>query len=208
MTTPIQAVLFDYGMVLSGPPDPSAWTRLKQVFRAEEAPFHAAYWSHRDAYDRGILNADTYWPTVARDLHQTLTPTQLTELLAADTALWTQPNQPMIDWAAHLQRSNIKTGILSNMPDAMETGILAHFPWLHNFPHVTFSHRLRIAKPDPAIYQHAIDGLATPAAAILFLDDREENIAAARTAGLTAIQYTTHEPFLAEMHRLGLNHLL
>ena len=204
----ITAVLFDYGMVLSGPPDPAAWIRLKQIFHADEPAFHAAFWNHRDDYDRGALNAVTYWQAVANDLHQTLTPTQLAELIAADNILWTQPNQPMIDWAATLQRANIKTGILSNIGDEMERGILAHFPWLQNFNHHTFSHRLGIAKPDLAIYHHAAEGLATPPSEILFLDDREENIAAARTAGMTAIQYTTHPAFIESMTTQNLTHLL
>ena len=207
-TPNIQAILFDYGMVLSGPPDPISWEQLKHILHAGEPAFHAAYWNHRDDYDRGALNAVTYWQAVANDLHQPLNPDRLKELIAADTALWTQPNQPMIDWAAALQRAGIKTGILSNLGDEMELGILTRFPWLHNFSHHTFSHRLGLAKPDPAIYQHAAEGLATPPSAILFLDDREENILAARTAGMTAIQYTTHPAFLESMTTQNLTPLL
>ena len=205
---PISAVLFDYGMVLSGPPDPAAWERLKQVFHAEEPAFHAAYWRHRHDYDRGALNAVTYWQAVAEDLRKPIDSGQLRDLIAADTALWTQPNQPMIDWAAALQRAGIKTGILSNIGDEMETGILAHFPWLHNFTHHTFSHRLGIAKPDAAIYQHATEGLDVPATEILFIDDREENIAAAQAAGMQAILYTTHDAFITTMNERGFAPLL
>jgi putative hydrolase of the HAD superfamily len=206
--SPITAVLFDYGMVLSGPPDPAAWQRLKQVFQANEPAFHAAYWNHRHAYDRGTLNAITYWQAVAEDLRKPLDSGQLRELIATDTALWTQPNQPMIDWAAALQHAGIKTGILSNLGDEMELGILARFPWLHNFAHHTFSHRLLLAKPEPAIYQHAAEGLAVPSNEILFLDDREENIVAARAAGMQAILYSTHDRFLADMAASGFTALL
>jgi len=204
----IQAVLFDYGLVLSAAPDPAAWQRLKQVFRADEASFHAAYWHHRHDYDRGMRNAVVYWHSVAGDLHANLDKPQLDELINADTDLWTQPNQSMIDWAAALQHAGMKTGILSNLGDAMEAGILARCPWLANFAHHTFSHRLLIAKPEPAIYQHAAVGLAEPAAHILFIDDREENIAAAVAAGMQAIQYSTHEAFLATMRERGFGDLL
>ena len=207
-TPTITAVLFDYGMVLTGPPDPTAWTRLKQVFHADEPAFHAAYWNHRHAYDRGTLNAITYWQAVAEDLHKPIDSGQLRELIATDTVLWTQPNQPMIDWAAALQRVGIKTGILSNLGDEMELGILARFPWLHNFTHHTFSHRLLLAKPEPAIYQHAAEGLAVPANEILFIDDREENIAAARAVGMQAILYSTHDHFLVDMTANGFAALL
>jgi putative hydrolase of the HAD superfamily len=204
----INAVLFDFGMVLTTPPDPASWERLKAVFSADEASFHKAYWKHRDDYDRGTLKSHSYWLEVANDLHKPLGPEALRELIAADIALWTQPNQVMIDWAANLQRAGIKTGILSNMPDAMEVGIRDTFAWIENFDHHTWSHRLLLAKPEAAIYRHAAEGLALPPAEILFIDDREENIEAAVAVGMQAIQYTNHDTFVQEMNERGFGPLL
>jgi len=204
----INAVLFDFGMVLTTPPDPASWERLKAVFSADEASFHKAYWKHRDDYDRGTLKSHSYWLEVANDLHKPLGPEALRELIAADIALWTQPNQVMIDWAANLQRAGIKTGILSNMPDAMEVGIRDTFDWIENFDHHTWSHRLLLAKPEAAIYRHAAEGLALPPAEILFIDDREENIEAAVAVGMQAIQYTNHDTFVQEMNERGFGPLL
>ncbi len=76
------------------------------------------------------------------------------------------------------------------------------------FSHHTFSHRLGIAKPDAAIYRHAVEGLGVPAGEILFVDDREENIVAARKAGMVAVQYLGHAGFVEEMQRLGMSWLL
>jgi putative hydrolase of the HAD superfamily len=193
--TKISAVLFDYGMVLSGPPDPTAREEMRRILNVDEEQFRTIYWKHRDDYDRGTLNSVAYWELVARDLHRSLDARQLSALIGADSALWTRPNQPMIEWAAALQRAGIKTGILSNMGDAMEAGIVARFPWLAEFHHKTFSHRLGMAKPDAAIYRHAAEGLGVPPEEILFLDDREENVAAARAAGMKALQYSTQEAF-------------
>ncbi len=204
----ISAVLFDYGMVLSGPPDQDARRAMERILGVDEETFQAAYWEHRDSYDRGTLGGLTYWNKVARDVHKTLDAASLSALIDADNAMWTQPNHPMIEWAVSLQRAGIKTGILSNIGDAMEAGIIARFPWLEEFSHHTFSHRLGIAKPDPAIYRHAVEGLNVPANEILFVDDKEENILAARVAGMVAVQYTSHEAFVEEMRRLGLGRLL
>ncbi len=204
----VKAVLFDYGLVLSGPPDPNAWERLKRLLNAGEAAFHEAYWKHRDAYDRGSFTAEAYWQRVADDLDRTLDEPTIQQLIAADTDLWTQPNQPMIDWAAALQRAGMKTGILSNIGDAMEREVLARCAWLADFTHHTFSHRLKMAKPEPAIYQHAAEGLNVAAADILFIDDREENITAARAAGMQAVRYINHEDFLREMREQGYESLL
>ena len=205
---PIQAVLFDYGLVLSGPPDPTAWTAMQSILASQDPAFHEAYWRPRHDYDRGALTGPAYWRQVSAELDHPLTAPELDDLLDADITLWTQPNQPMIDWAAQLQAAGIRTGILSNLGDAMETGILARLPWLHDFHHHTFSHRLLTAKPDPAIYTHAAQGLAVSPEHILFVDDRADNIQAAREAGMQAIQYTDHAQFLGEMQADHLQSLL
>jgi putative hydrolase of the HAD superfamily len=204
----IRSVLFDYGLVLSGPPDPAAREEMKQILGVDEERFRAIYWRHRDDYDRGTLNSVAYWERVAHDLHRPLDAKKLSALIAADNAHWTQPNQAMIDWAAALQSAGIKTGILSNIGDAMEAGIVARFPWIADFTHRTFSHRLGIAKPDAAIYQHAAEGLGVPTGEILFVDDREENVAAARAAGMHAIQYIDHADFLQQMQAAGFSGLI
>ena len=63
----LQAVIFDYGEVLSGPPDPQAHRNLLAIAGVEEEAFEKAYWAHRLDYDADILNGQTYWQTVARD---------------------------------------------------------------------------------------------------------------------------------------------
>lgn len=201
----IQAVLFDYGLVLTGPPDPAAWARMQQLTGHDEPALQAAYWTPRHAYDRGDLTGHDYWSQVAGPEAQ---DPILSQLIDADTDLWTVPNQPMIDWAISLQRAGIRTGILSNLGDSMMHGVLARCPWLNGFYHHTWSHTLNLAKPEPAIYAHAAAGLDTPPEHILFVDDRADNIEAAHRAGLQTLQYTTHEAFAAEMHARGLDALL
>ncbi|HTV09585.1 MAG TPA: HAD family phosphatase, partial [Candidatus Aquilonibacter sp.] len=143
-------------------------------------------------YDLGHLAGRTYWQTVADDLDRSLTAETLSALIAADLDLWTVPNQPMIDWAAALQRHALLTGILSNMGDVMEEGIMARLAWMATFPVRIFSHRLGLAKPDERIYRHAISALGVAPDEILFLDDRLENVEAARALGLHAIHYSSH----------------
>ena len=203
MPAPIQAVLFDYGLVLTGPPDPAAWQRMCAITALAEPAFHAAYWHERLDYDRGTHTGRAYWQAVGTHAGLTLTSEQINELIAADTDLWTQPNQPMIDWAARLQTAGTRTGILSNLGDDMAAGALARLPWLGAFHHHVFSYTLRTAKPDPAIYKASAHGLATPAANILFVDDREDNIAGALAVGMQAIRYGDHAAFVAELQSRG-----
>jgi putative hydrolase of the HAD superfamily len=204
----VKAVLFDYGMVLSAPPDPAAWARIRNITGLTEEILDREYWAHRRAYDRGDLTAKAYWHKAAAGAGIVLTPDQLTELIAADTDLWSQLNSPMLEWAQRLQRAGIRTGILSNMPGAVEAGLRARHPWIESFDHHTWSHTLNLLKPEPAIYLHAAAGLHTPPANVLFIDDRAENTEAAIAIGMQAILYTTHAVFEHEMHTRGLASLL
>jgi putative hydrolase of the HAD superfamily len=204
----VSAVLFDYGMVLSLPVDPTGWATLRSLTGASEDLLHRSYWAHRDEYDRGGLNSETYWQTIARELNFTLDAEKLTALRAADIEVWGQPNEPMVAFAQRLQQHGIRTGILSNIGDAMESGLRARHPWIENFTHCTWSHEYKIIKPAAAIYKFAVDGLGCPAANILFIDDREKNVQAAIAAGLQAIQYTTHAEFLRTMRERGYGSLL
>ena len=86
----------------------------------------------------------------------------------------------------------------------MESGVRARMLWLEAFHHRTFSHTLRMAKPEVAIYEHAAEGLGVEPGKILFVDDRADNCEAGRAAGMQVISYTSHADFLCEIDRLGL----
>lgn len=205
---PVHAVLFDYGLVLSGPPDPAAWTSMKAISGLDEVTLQRAYWAHRHPYDRGDLDALAYWACIAQDASLFFTPDQVRHLIQADVDLWGQLNPPMVDWAAQLQRAGIRTGILSNIGDAMAHGLVARHDWISAFHHCVWSYSLNLAKPEAAIYRHAAKSLDTPAANILFIDDKQENIDAALASGMQAIQYTSHPPFEHELQARGLGFLL
>ena len=207
---PINVVLFDYGQVLSGPPDPVAWARLRDLTGRDEARLHEAYWHFRHDYDRGALTGPTYWQAVADRTGITLDSTKLTALLAADVDLWTNLNPPMVEWAGRLQCAGIRTGILSNIGDSIAQGIVAKLPWLSAFDHCTWSYALHMAKPELAIYLKTAEALNTAPANILFLDDREDNISAADALGFQTIlyKYVHHAAFESEMRLRGLTSLL
>jgi putative hydrolase of the HAD superfamily len=204
----VDAVLFDYGMVLSGPPDPAAWVRLRSITGLDEDRLHAAYWKFRHDYDRGALTGHAYWQAVAAETGIALSDAQIAQLYAADVDVWTTLNPPMVEWAGRLQRAGIRTGILSNIGDCIGKGVVAKLPWLAGFYTCLWSYALCTAKPDPAIYLKAAEALKAAPANILFLDDREENIKAAAAVGMQTLHYTGQDAFEREMGKRGLTSLL
>jgi putative hydrolase of the HAD superfamily len=191
----VELVLFDYGQVLSTPPDVAAWARMLTITGLTGDKLHKAYWALRHDYDRGTLNGPDYWHEVAKHSDASFGHTQVEALLTADVDLWAQPNRPMIAWAAQLQRAGVRTAILSNIGDAMAVGLSARLPWLQSFERCIWSYALRMAKPEPQIFRATVEMLHLDADGILFIDDKQENVAAAQSVGMQAIQYSDHAKF-------------
>ena len=66
------------------------------------------------------------------------------------------------------------------------------------------SYEIGYLKPDSKAFQHAIDDLNCPPGQILFLDDREENIEAARNLGMGARRTVGIDEVRAVLLELGL----
>lgn len=205
--TPIQAVLFDYGIVLSGPPNPAVWGLMLEITGLDDSAFSPAYWAPRHDYDRGFLTGPDYWRATGDRAGLSLTETQIQRLIEADNELWTQVNQPMVDWALRLQHAGTPTGVLSNLGDSITEGVLARQTWLRGFDHLVWSHNLKLAKPDPEIYRITAEGFGYEPHQILFIDDRENNAAAGIASGMQVILYTSQAAFEAEMAKRGWDEL-
>lgn len=206
--TAIRVVLFDYGQVLSLPPDPVAWKRMQQVTGLNEEQLHEGYWEFRHPYDEGVLNAREYWWRVAHRSGAAIDNATVDQLIELDIDLWTLPNPPMIAWARRLQSAAMRTAILSNIGDAMAIGITDRLAWLEKFDLCIWSYKLHLAKPDPEIFRATVEMLRIAPEQILFVDDKQENVAAAAGLGIQAIRYTTQAEFEQTMHERGLSTLL
>ena len=62
---------------------------------------------------------------------------------------------------------------------------------------------LGLRKPEPAIYRRALEILGRPAERILFIDDREENVAGAVNAGMKAIRFEGAAALRLALERFG-----
>jgi putative hydrolase of the HAD superfamily len=127
------------------------------------------------------------------------------ELNRWDVRLWTVENPAMLAWQLQLKERGLKTAILSNMGDSVLESIEREINWIHRFDVLVWSFQLGIAKPDPAIYRHTLDELGSRPEETLFIDDKRENVEAARALGIQAIQYSTVERLRADLIATGLD---
>lgn len=199
----LKAVIFDYGEVLCHRPTAAEIEQLAGFFGVSVDALPALWEKNRGRFDRGDLSAKDYWHMLAEDAGAKLTSDQLQRICALDVTMWSNLNPAMIDWAHQLRTDGIKLGLLSNMHPDMVAHCRKSFDWIGKFDFVTFSGEVRLIKPDPAIYQHTLRGLGVNASEVLFLDDREVNIQAARKLGIHAIRVQSMPQLRAELESAG-----
>lgn len=204
----LRAALFDFGMVLSTSPLVSAHQSLLGISALSAEVFDRHYWAHRHAYDEGKFTGEGYWQKVASDAGIEFSAEQIKKLIAADILMWSGINAPMLEWARNVGRAGFKTGILSNIGFELATAMEANFPWVEEFKYTIWSCRLAMAKPDPKIFHCAQQKLDVAAQEILFIDDREENIRAAREAGFIGIVFKDVSQLKHDLKKQGLSSFL
>ncbi len=201
----LRAVIFDYGMVLSGPVNAPARNALIKASRLREDKFEEMYWADRHAYDEGKLTGITFWQKFAKDSGHAFSNDELAELNRLDAQMWTTFDPAMIAWQQQLKAAGLRTAILSNMGDSVLASLEREFAWIAGFDVLVWSYQLGIAKPDPAIYRHALEKLGTRPEETLFLDDKAVNIEAARALGIVAVEFSTIAKLRDDLVAAGLD---
>ena len=201
----LSAVVFDYGMVLTGPPDPTAYSALLRITGLTSARLDSVYWANRHAYDEGKLTGSAFWEKIVREAGLDLGPSAIEELNLWDARMWTTQNDAMLAWQQQLKQRGILTAILSNMGDNVLANMKREFDWLSRFDVLVWSYQLGMAKPDPAIYRYVLKELGTRPEETLFIDDKPLNVESADALGMQALVFTTVERLRANLIAKGLD---
>ena len=182
------ALLFDlYGVILSDQPA-SSLAAIEEAAGQGGPEFWASYWGCRPAYDRGEVSSLDYWQAIGS---ATGTPVRNVDAaISADFDSWLAADAEMVSYVTGLAASGVRVGVLSNIPEPLIRRIEAAHAWLSRLAPLGFSARLGVVKPEPAAFEWAVQAFGSPAANILFVDDRPPNVAAARACGLAGHLFT------------------
>lgn len=198
---PIQAVILDYGEVISERAAPVHMTNMARIAGMDEAAVRDLYWRLRDEYDRGTYDGESYWMAIGAAAGRTFSREQIRELVHEDVVSWSSVRPPVIAWLRDLRAGGIRTAVLSNMMSDLLTKMRSEFDWLDVFTFQTYSCEIGAVKPEEKIYRHTLEGLGVAAERALFVDDREVNIAGARAVGLHGIVFRSLEDLREQLAR-------
>jgi 2-haloacid dehalogenase len=196
-----QAVIFDIGNVLIGwQPEAHYDAKIGEARRRaffDAVPIH----DHNIEIDRGAPFRETI-----QALAEAYPDWRAEVMLWHDD--WLQMVRPAIEGSVATLRALRAKGIpvfaLTNFGDTTFDIALKAYPFLQEFDRAFVSARMRLIKPDPAIYAAVEQATSIAPEALLFTDDRPENIEAAAARGWGTHLFTGWQAWAARLVDEGL----
>lgn len=175
-----RTVVFDVGDVLV--PTLSLHAVVGAGLGLPEAEFLSGFWTGRGAYDLGGA-ASEYWTGVLGAWGREADPDLMAELERRDAERWSVLPDEQAALVAERAAAGDRLALLSNAPAPLASAVRAA-AWSDPFDVLVFSCDLGVGKPDPELFARAA-ALLGPGETV-FLDDKAENVEAARAHGWDA----------------------
>lgn len=186
MPQKINAIIFDFGGVLSHPQNETNKQGMIQLLGIEEREFTESYFHYRSQYDAGLIPGRQYWTRIGAVHNIKIAPDDIQKLITLDVQSWTMMNQTMLDYHFAIQATNIKTAVLSNMTWDILSYIRKHYTWIINFHTRIFSCEHHVTKPNKTIYHICLNALNESPEHCIFFDDSLTNVQSAEDLGINA----------------------
>jgi glucose-1-phosphatase len=139
----------------------------------------------KDEFEAGRVDVETYVGWALATLGSLATPE---EFSAAWRNIFT-PNEPMWNRVRQLAADGHRLILFSNTNGIHCPWVFEEFPEFSLFPEAVLSYETGFIKPQPEIYQYAIDAHGLVPSETLYIDDLPPNIAAGREFGFRCFQY-------------------
>jgi putative hydrolase of the HAD superfamily len=195
-----QAVVFDFGKVISFPPDPGIMDELASVAGIEVKTMDALVWAYRGEYDRGVLNGKDYYRTMLGPLVDDAT---LEQLVRIDLGSWKRINPDTVILMEDIKAAGYTLGILSNMPREFLDWARESLP-VFRLPHLgIFSCETGSIKPETAIYEILLHGVSCRPEEVVFFDDIPINVETACSLGIQGLVWQDPQTARDVLHKMS-----
>jgi epoxide hydrolase-like predicted phosphatase len=196
----IRAVLFDFGGVIVRTNDRTPRERLAARLGIAYDQLSSLVFDSESALQAtlGKITTQEHWEALRNELglsqddHANLP----LDFWGGDVL-----DQELVDYIRAL-RPDYKTSLISNAWDDLRQ--VLEYTWKISdvFDEIIISAEVGVAKPDPRIYQIALERLAVAPQQAVFVDDFPANIAGARAVGMHAIHFKNSLQARKELDRL------
>ena len=198
----IRAVYFDLGGVIVRTEQPESRTKLADNLGLTYADIDKLVFDNESSKQAslGLITETRHWQNVTRSLNQ---PDSEIERLRTEFFAGDRIDLELVELMRSL-RPAIKVGLISNAWSELRAWIEEQ-NFADAFDNMVISAEVGFAKPDPRIYQAALQNLQVLPAESVFLDDMTRNVEAARKIGMHAIHFVQPDQAIAELKTLLAN---
>jgi putative hydrolase of the HAD superfamily len=199
---PFDVILFDVGgVLLTNGWDHCERSQVLDQFHLDRAEFEARHPGPNDAWERDLITAQQYLDATVFYQPRNFTAADFLQALYAQSV--PLPNGGLSILQELAASGKWMLGCLNNEAREPNEYRLRQFA-LHEAFDVAFSScYVGLRKPQPAMYQRALDILGKPGDRVLFIDDRQENVTAAQAAGIKAIRFDGAGQLRRDLETLG-----
>ena len=198
---PFDVILFDVGgVLLTNGWDHSERAAVLNHFDLEIGEFEKRHPESNNAWERDLITAETYLDeTVFYEPRSFSHEEFLAAIFAQSVEL---PNGGLGILKELAASGNYMLGCLNNEAREPNDYRFRRFGLRQYFEVALSSCYVGLRKPKYAIYRRALDILGAPPERILFIDDRQENVAAAAAAGMKTIRFDGADTLRQELEYL------
>lgn len=107
------------------------------------------------------------------------------------------------DWICSLKKKGYAVYILSNYARWTYANTTEALSFVNDVDGAVFSYEVKQIKPEPEIYQTLLAKYSLKAEECVFLDDKQENIDAAKAQGMAGIVFTGYENAVQALREYG-----
>lgn len=197
----MHAILFDIGNVLVRYDHARTLTAVAAAYGVAPATVNTAFTAISRQFGLGQLQPEHVCTILNQHCGAAITVAEFTAAFCAGLAR----DDDALAYADALQVDDeLLVGAISNTNATHVAWLDAHVPELSHFELVIMSNEVALLKPDPEIFELALELLAIPAAHVLYIDDLAENVAAAHIVGMqsfTHADWSATRAYIASWHR-------
>jgi putative hydrolase of the HAD superfamily len=199
----ISTILFDVGGVLLT----NGWDRneraaILEQFALDGVAFEQRHDLANDAWEKGLMTAEQYLLQTVFYEPRPFTPAAFLQAMRERSVLLPHGAIRILQELAASEE--VELAILNNEARELNDYRIERFEFGRYFDVFLSSCYLGLRKPDPKIFEVALDVLQRDPEEVAFIDDRAGNCAAAEALGIHAIQYQDEGQCAQALEQLGL----
>jgi epoxide hydrolase-like predicted phosphatase len=195
----VRAVFVDFGGVIMRTEDPGPRSRQAERLGMTSRNLEKIVFESESSLkaSTGEITEEAHWLAVSKKLGVSRGQGEkiIAEFFSGDR--W---DTTLLDYLRSL-RPGKKVGLISNAWSGLRA-VISSQNFGDVFDEMIISAEVGMMKPDPRIYRLALEKMGVPPAESVFVDDVLVNVEAARSVGMTAIQFTQRDKTLEELNRI------